>query len=115
MDLNHLHLHVQDLERSRTFYASYFGFREHTRHGKILFMRNERAFDLALAPDAEKQGFPTWFHFGFRLQNPTDVRDLHARMKTAGVAMKVDLIDDEGYVSFRCFDPDGHGIEIYWE
>lgn len=40
MDLNHLHLHVHDTERSRRFYEAWFGFREHARHDDLLFVRN---------------------------------------------------------------------------
>lgn len=51
MDLNHLHLHVHDLNKTRKFYETYFDFKEHTWHGQILFLRNRDEFDLALMPD----------------------------------------------------------------
>ena len=63
---------------------------------------------------AEGEDFPTWFHFGFRLASAADVRDLHGRM-SAGEAPVRPLHDDADYVWFRCADPDGHAIEVYWE
>ena len=51
IDLNHLHLHVRNMNRARRFYESYFGFREHMRVGDILFLRNADGFDLTLRPD----------------------------------------------------------------
>ena len=114
-DLNHLHLHVADPERSRRFYETWFGFREHVRHGDILFLRDGAGFDLALAPEPEPARFPAWFHFGFRLGNADDVRALHRRMAVAKAMDLRDLHDEAEFVSFRVRDPDGYGIEVYGE
>jgi len=113
MDLNHLQLHVKSLDRAQRFYESYFRFRESILHGDILFLRNTSGFDLALVPDPKPSSFPEWFHFGFRLANPRAVRKLHSRMNSEGV--RVHGIEDyKDYVTFRCMDPDGYSIEIYW-
>jgi catechol-2,3-dioxygenase len=90
IDLNHLHLHVRNLDNARRF-----------------------GFDLALVPDRKPSSFPEWFHFGFRLATPRAVRQLRSRMSSEGV--RVEGIEDyENYVTFRCMDPDGNSIEIYW-
>jgi catechol 2,3-dioxygenase-like lactoylglutathione lyase family enzyme len=112
LDLNHLHLHVKNLNRAQRFYESYFRFREHMRYGEILFLRNTSGFDLALVPDRNSSLFPGWFHFGFRLASPRAVRKLQNRMSSEGVP--VEEVEDYGeYVTFRCTDPDGYSIEIY--
>jgi len=113
MDLNHLHLHVRNLDRAQHFYESCFRFREYMRHGEILFLRNTSGFDLALVPDRKPSSFPEWFHFGFRLASPRAVRKLHNRMTSEGLRVH-DIEDYENYVTFRCMDPDGNSIEIYW-
>lgn len=115
VDLNHLHLHVRDQARSTAFYEDWFGFREHMRHGDLLFLRNGDDFDLALAPDPEGQNLPGWFHFGFRLPSPDGVRELHARMTEAGIPQAKPLYEDDTLVSFTCYDPDGYRVEVYWE
>ena len=115
MQLNHLHLHVRDVDRSQRFYAKWFGFREHARHGPIPFLRDKADLDLALAPDDEPQPFPNWFHFGFRLDSAQAVRDLHDAMTEAGVSIVQAVQTWEDLVVFRCADPDGTNIEIYWE
>jgi catechol 2,3-dioxygenase-like lactoylglutathione lyase family enzyme len=114
VDLNHLHLHVSDQARSRSFYERWFGFRERVCHGDILFLASPEGFDLALAP-GDPGAFPAWFHFGFRLPASEDVRDLHGRMAAAHVAGLRDLAEEDDFVSFRLRDPDGHSIEVYWE
>jgi lactoylglutathione lyase len=113
IDLNHFHLHVRNLDRAKRFYQSYFGFREHMRHGNILFLRNTSGFDLALVPDPMPASFPEWFHFGFRLATENAVRKLHSRMTSAGVEVE-EIEEYDGYVTFGCEDADGYSIEVYW-
>jgi catechol 2,3-dioxygenase-like lactoylglutathione lyase family enzyme len=113
MDLNHLQLHVRNLDHAQRFYESYFGFREHMRHADILFLRNTSGFELALRPERKPSSFPEWFHFGFRLASERAVRKLHSRLSAEGVRVR-DVEDYENYVTFRCKDPDGYDIEIYW-
>src|SRR3984885_9356907 len=113
MDLNHLHLHVKNLDRAHHFYEAQFQFREHMRHGNILFLRNTSGFDLALVPDPMPASFPEWFHFGFRLGTEDAVRKLHGRMTSGGVEVE-EIEEYDGYVTFGCEDADGYAIEVYW-
>jgi len=115
MNLNHLHLHVRSRDASQRFYETHFGFSEWTTHGDILFLRDEAGLDLALAPAADAGEPPGWFHFGFRLPRAAEVEQLHRRLAGEGVRMRGPMIQDVDLVSFRCFDPDGYGIEVYWE
>ncbi len=113
MDLNHLQLHVRNLDHAQRFYESYFGFREHMRHADILFLRNTSGFELALRPERKASSFPEWFHFGFRLASERAVRKLHRRLSADGVRVQ-EIEDYDNYVTFGCTDPDGYRIEIYW-
>lgn len=113
--LNHLHLHVTDLERARVFYERWFGFEEHAQYEEVLFLRDAGALDLALAPDPSPQSFPAWFHFGFRLDSAQDVQALHDKMAESGVAIVEPYEFLDGLATFRCTDPDGYQIEVYWE
>lgn len=115
MDLNHLHLHVKDVTISRKFYESYFEFKEHVRHGEILFLRNKDGFDLALMPDKTDWKFPRWFHFGFRLDSPDVVKALYGKIKAAKEIIDTELEEYDDFVFFRCLDKDGNKIEVYWE
>src|ERR1700739_2140784 len=84
MDLNHLHLHVRNVDRSKHFYESYFGFRERVRPGNILFLGNTSGFDLRLVPDSTPLAFPEVFHLGLRLGSASAVRILHDHMSSKG-------------------------------
>jgi catechol 2,3-dioxygenase-like lactoylglutathione lyase family enzyme len=113
--INHLHLHVRSVERSRAFYEKYFGLRDHVMHGDILFMRDaDDGLDLALAPASTLDPFPEWFHFGFRLEAADAVAAMHARLRADAVeTTELQRFDD--FVVFRCHDPDGYQLEVYWE
>lgn len=77
-------------------------------------MRDDAGMDLALAPGTPGQ-LPAWFHFGFRLETADKVRDLHVRLTAEGTEMAAPLSEEPDFVWFRCRDPDGHAIEVYWE
>ena len=115
MNINHLHLKVASVDRAQQFYARFFGLRASVWHGEMLFMRDEAGMDLALAPAKDATPLPDWFHFGFRLESAEAVAKLHSEMSAAGVALRVPLTTDDELTFFRCRDPDGHDIEIYWE
>jgi catechol 2,3-dioxygenase-like lactoylglutathione lyase family enzyme len=115
VDLNHLHLHVRDLEVSRRFYQRHFGFREKFREDGFLMLHNEDGFDLGLMLDPDPASVPDWFHFGFRMATGGLVVETHARLVADDVSIARGVEDTGDFVSFRCVDPDGYAIEIYWE
>lgn len=39
---------------------------------------------------------------------------LLGRLDADGVTV-TERDDEEGYTSFKCLDPDGHRVEVYWE
>ena len=116
MRLQHLALEVRDQQRAIDFYARFFRFDPATARrypDGVVILHDPDGFALALGPaDAERgSGFP---HFGFEMDPPDEVRQLRARL----VADGVELVEDEeteGYVGFKCLDPDRHVVEVAWE
>jgi catechol 2,3-dioxygenase-like lactoylglutathione lyase family enzyme len=117
MHLSHLGLPVRDERRSQQFYSAYFGFDPATTHeyedGTII-IRDADGFDLALHPVERIEPSPAFLHAGFRATAPDDVRALLARLEADGVTI-VERNKEAAYTSFKCLDPDGHRIEVYWE
>jgi catechol 2,3-dioxygenase-like lactoylglutathione lyase family enzyme len=117
MYLNHLGLPVRDERRSQLFYAAYFGFdranAQEYEDGTVI-IRNTDGFDLALHPVGHVEPSPAFLHAGFRAGRPAEVRTLLERMEADGVTI-VERDDEATYVAFKCLDPDGHRIEVYWE
>lgn len=120
LPVNHLHLHVLNVERSVAFYERHLQLTVTARFGALVFLGDGRGFDLALAPHAPAgagsapQHLPAWFHFGCHLATPDDVRQAHVRLEASGVPMHAPLREHEGgFITFSIRDPDGIGIEIY--
>ena len=86
----------------------------HARDRSLSFLTDGAGFDLALM-DERRRRHATWFHFGFRLKSGEAVGTLHDRMQAAGVRIARPLYRDDTLVSYRCADPDGYAIELYWE
>jgi catechol 2,3-dioxygenase-like lactoylglutathione lyase family enzyme len=115
--LSHLGLPVRDVERSQRFYATYFGFdlgSARTYPDGTVIIRDSDDFDLALHRAAEVGPTPEFLHFGFRAATSDGVRALLARLDADGVPV-VERDDEQEYVGFKCADPDGHRVEVYWE
>ena len=113
--LGHLNITVADLDLSVAFYDRWFGF------DRVLadyddgtrFLTDSTGFELGLHPGGPTPSSANW-HFGFLSPDPTCVRDLMTSLSAAGVPV-TDPEDEPTYVGFKCQDPDGHVIEVYWE
>lgn len=117
MQLGHLGLPVRDHERSLAFYATYFGFdpaSARTYEDGTVIVRNADRFDLALHPSEGDLSAPPFLHFGFVMPAPEAVRALESRLAADHVPI-VEHDDEPDLVSFKCLDPDGWRIEVYWE
>jgi catechol 2,3-dioxygenase-like lactoylglutathione lyase family enzyme len=117
VNLQHLGLPVGDHERSLRFYATYFGFDPATARSYpdgTVIVRNADRFDLALHPSPEAPPPSTFFHFGFGMPDADAVNALRVRLERDGVPI-IERDDEPGLVSFKCLDPDGWRIEVYWE
>jgi catechol 2,3-dioxygenase-like lactoylglutathione lyase family enzyme len=117
MNLRHLGLPVRDVDRSLKFYAAYLGFDPATATpcpDGTTIVRDAAGFDLALHPTPEPTAPAGFFHFGFRLDDADDVHALRVRMEADGVSI-VERGDEADLVSFKCLDPDGWRVEVYWE
>ena len=115
--MDHLAIPVTDQRRSQRFYETYFGFggRPALRYPDgVVMLFNARGFALALGPaDAPVQP-PDWMHFGVTLPDRDAVLALRDRLAAAGVEL-VEQLDEPGYVSVKCRDPDGYVVEAFWE
>ena len=117
MDLNHLNLRVRDAAACRDFYETYFGFRSAFEADGGYFVRNDEGFLLALIPAEPHQTLPEGFHIGFGLGDPAELTSLLGDLDAAGIGTSAleDYRPREDYVTFRCWDPDGTEIEVFWE
>jgi catechol 2,3-dioxygenase len=121
-EIGHVHLKVSDLERAVAFYSGVLGFEVTQRMG------TSAAF-LSAGGYHHHIGLNTWeseggnppphgttglYHFAIRYPDRAALGDALLRLRTAGVAL--DGASDHG-VSEALYlrDPDGNGIELYWD
>ena len=117
MDLDHLNLRVRDAAACRDFYVRHFGFEPAWDAEDGFFIRNGHGFLLALVNADPHHPLPPGFHIGFRLDGAERVGALRDQLTAAAVSTGglEDFRPDEDYVTFRCWDPDGTEIEVFWE
>ena len=122
VDIGHVHLKVSDLERAIAFYSGVLGFDLTQRYG------TQAAF-LSAGGYHHHIGLNTWesaggappapgstglYHFAIRYPDRASLGQALLRLREAGVTL--DGASDHG-VSEALYlrDPDGNGIELYWD
>lgn len=115
MDMNHIQLNTADVEAAAKFYGHFFDFTVQKRHGNGLFLWNQLGFMMAVNPLPENPVFPDWFHIGFRFDTPEEVKSLYKKMTVENSPIKAELQEHDDFVFFRCLDPTGYVVEVFWE
>lgn len=112
-----VHLTVADLERSIDYYERVVGLRvrESADGSAVLGVGGEDLLVLAEQPGARPvRGYCGLYHFALLLPRRVDLARwlAHgARDRVALVGMSDHFVSEAIYLT----DPDGHGIEIYWD
>jgi catechol 2,3-dioxygenase len=120
--LAHVNVYVRDIERSHSWYADLLGLHTYDyRPGAAAFMsaNPDESHEIALmqiGPDAPLQakGQVGLNHMAWRVETLDDLKEFYARLKAKGVPIA--RVADHGIslgIYFR--DPDGNGIEVYYE
>lgn len=117
MDLNHLHLMVRDIGKSKEFYETLFGFKEKIWYGpNLLFLQNSSGFDLALTPTANPIPLPEGVHYGFSVSRKTQLDEFYSIGTQKYPNLFKEKPRDHGnWGTLLCSDPDGYSFEIYWD
>jgi catechol 2,3-dioxygenase-like lactoylglutathione lyase family enzyme len=112
----HINLTVADLTRSVDFYRRWLGFGPVDRRfpDGTIFIRDAEGTDLALHAGVVGRPPAPNVHFGFRREDPKEVRALHRSLVDGGVDV-LELDDEADLVSVKALDPDGYVVEVYWE
>jgi len=116
MALNHVHLKVQNIESTRGFYETHFGF--HTAevsHGESYLTDNRGSWITLSLKEASEPSLPSWFHFGFCLDSREEVTTLFHSLKSANLTFDRELTHfaDHG-TTFYVRDPEGNRVEVSW-
>jgi catechol 2,3-dioxygenase len=118
--LGHAHLKVKDLERSIGFYTKMFSLTVTERVGSdyAFLSGGSLHHEIALQgvgasapkPPAHSTGL---YHVAFEVPDRRALAEAYERLRAAGIA--VTPVDH--FISWALYfdDPDGNGLEIYWD
>jgi catechol 2,3-dioxygenase-like lactoylglutathione lyase family enzyme len=115
MKLNHIDLHVSDVDAAREFFETFFDLRcRYQRQKQIAIFESDTGFEFAVSNlfNSPPPIYPPDFHLGFVLEHSSDVHQAYDRLKAAGVAMKLDLGVQGPALVFQCLGPDNIPIEV---
>jgi len=113
--INHVDLHVSDVDGAREFFERWFGLRcIYQRAKEIALLEDDAGFSLGVSNlrGSPPPLYPPDFHVGFMLKHSTDVRTLYEAVKAGGVPMKFDLAEAGPVLVFQCVGPDGIPVEV---
>lgn len=125
--LDHVNIYVRNAERSRQWYTDTLGL--HTQdtfsspdtgrlRAAFLAADPAHAHDIALvevgenAPGPQK-GQVGLNHFAWRMASLDDLKEMYQRLKDKGVPVRV--TDHAVSIGVYFSDPDGNGLEVYYE
>ena len=107
--LNHLHLHVRDIEKSLRFYAA-FGFEKVFGHEDMSFLVRPGFSDVLTLRASGMHGVD---HFGFILKDATQLDDAIAELeRRGGHLIERTKLEPVGVPTAFLTDPDGYHVQI---
>ncbi len=122
MYLQHVNIYVRNAERSKAWYEDLLGLHTYEyRPGWAAFMSadEEQSHEVALmqlGDDAplQQKGQVGLNHMAWRLESLDDLKEFYQRIKAKGI--KPEHISDHG-ISLGIYlrDPDGNGVEVFYE
>ncbi len=112
----HIHLHVSDLDASRSFYQRFLGTPPvKEKPGYAKFLPAVAPLNLALSAGEAGPG-KTVSHLGFQVDTKEQVKRLLDQAKAAGLDVREEMGTDCCYANqdkFWVVDPDGVQWEVY--
>lgn len=116
LGLTHIALPVQDVKRASAFYKKVFGAKEMYQDTDFIQVQTPGSRDIIVfVKKRSTRKLNPDFHFGFRLQKPSGLKNILQVIKKAGGKIKDtgEFVPGEPYVFF--YDPDGYEIEFWFE
>jgi catechol 2,3-dioxygenase len=119
--IGHANLYVADLERALSFYRDVLGFqvRAFPIGGRMVVLgASEKSLDLALMalpggspPPVNSTGL---HHLAFRYPGRRELARAYQHLRECGIAL-TEATDYGTNQSLYCSDPDGNGVELYYQ
>ena len=120
--IGHIHLKVSDLERAVSFYSGVLGFEVQQRFGSQAAFLSAGGYHHHIALNtwesaggsAPPPGTTGLYHFAILYPTRAALADALRRLQSAGIPL-VGAADHGVSEALYLNDPDGNGIELYWD
>ena len=120
MRIAHVHLKIRDMDRSVAFYENFLDLKitENLNDSSVFMSAGEMHHELALQVVGERAALPGrhdvgLYHVAFEVPNKDALTEVYKKLKKAGV--KVYPVDHRISWAIYFNDPDGNGLEVYWD
>jgi catechol 2,3-dioxygenase len=121
MQLGHANIRVRDVERSEKFYTEVLGLHvTHRRGGTVFLSAREHSHELAIrgigtdAPGPADNNQVGTNHFAWEMASFEDLQAMYRHLKAKGVQI-LRTRENTHSVGVYFNDPDGNGLEVYYE
>lgn len=121
VDIGHVHLKTANIDRIHDFYVGILGFDVMARIPNAIFLssggyHHHLAFNTWESEGGNKPAFGTTglYHVAIRYPTRASLGDALLRLNSAGI--KLSGVNDHGtHEALYLEDPDGNGLELYWD
>lgn len=120
MKIGHVHLKIKDLNRSLHFYETYLGLKvtEKVGDGMAFLSGTDKHHEIALQQLGARAARPGrydvgLYHVAFEVPDRETFMAIYNKLRNDGIA--VYPIDHRISWAMYFSDPDGNGIEVYWD
>lgn len=120
MTIGHVHLKVRSLQRSIEFYREFLGLQvtEQVGEGFAFLSAGELHHEIALQEVGENAPLPRrhevgLYHVAFEVPDRPALAETYRKLKDGGVS--VYPVDHRISWALYFSDPDGNGLEVYWD
>ena len=120
MKIGHVHLKIRDLQQSVDFYQKYLGMKitEQISRSFVFMTAGDMHHELALQEVGRTAVSPRrhdvgLYHVAFEVPDKKAFTETYRKLKDDGV----DVYPVDHRISWALYfsDPDGNGIEVYWD
>ncbi|WP_143962503.1 VOC family protein [Litoribacter populi] len=120
--IGHVHLKVSDLQRAMDFYCGLLGFELQQKYGEDAAFISAGGYHHHIGlnvwfsknASAAPKNVPGLFHTAILYPTRKDLAEIYVRIKQAGYPF-TGLADHGVSEALYLDDPDGNGVELYWD
>lgn len=120
MKIGHVHLKIRDLQRSVNFYRRYLGLEVTEQLGEdfVFMSAGKMHHELALQQVGKQAHLPSrydvgLYHVAFEVPDREALAEICRKLQRDG--LRVSPVDHRISWALYFSDPDGNGLEVYWD